>query len=127
MLYDKEVYHFLVLHFPIALLVTGFIYDILYTILKKSEFENYVFWTMGMGIIWGIISIITGYITAIEFGYVESIFDIFDKKHPTNMIICIIYFIILFILKYKKFNPKILIFLHTLGISLLMVTFYHMS
>jgi len=119
-MYEKEVYHFLVLHFPIALLVTGYFFDILYSILNKSEYRNYVLWMMGMGIIWGLISIITGYITAIELEYLDSVFNIFEKKHPTNMILCIVYFIILFILKYKRINNKILIFLHTFGIGLLM-------
>ena len=119
-MYDKDVYHFLVLHFPIAVLTTGYMFDILYNIFKKEEFKNYVLWMMGMGIIWGLISIITGYVTAIEMGHIDSVYDVFQKEHSRNMIICVFYFIILFILKNKNFNHKILLFLHTIGIILLM-------
>tara|TARA_B100001013_G_C24183389_1_gene274474 strand:- start:38 stop:436 length:399 start_codon:yes stop_codon:yes gene_type:complete len=119
-MYDKEVYHFLVLHFPIAVLTTGYMFDVLYNIFKKEEFKNYVLWMMGIGIIWGLISIITGYITAIEMEHIDSVYDIFEKKHSRNMIICVTYFTILFVLKNKDFNHKILLFFHTAGIGLLM-------
>ena len=119
-MYPKEVYHFLVLHFPIALFSTAFIFDFIYVLTDKEEIQNYVCWTMGMGIIWGLISIITGYVTAIEMGHIDSVYDVFQKEHSRNMIICVFYFIILFILKNKNFNHKILLFLHTIGIIFLM-------
>ena len=65
-MYDKEVYHFLFLHFPIALFITGYLFHIFFIFLNKAEFEQYTLWTMGMGILWSLVSIITGYITAIE-------------------------------------------------------------
>ena len=119
-MYPKEVYHFLVLHFPIALFSTAFIFDFICVVTDKEEIKDYVFWTMGMGIIWGFLSIITGYITAIELGYMESLLDIYSKRHSMIMLFCISYFIILFILRTKSINSKILLFFNAGGVGLLM-------
>ena len=90
-MYDKEVYHFLVLHFPIALFITGFIFNVFYLLNISSDFsekiKEYIKWTMGMGIIWSFLSIITGFITALELEYMESIFDFINKPHAYIMIL----------------------------------------
>ena len=76
-------------------------------------------WTMGMGILWSAISIITGYIAAIEMEYITSFFDILDKQHSYMMILATILFIITFILTNKNFNLKVLLFLHSIAVILL--------
>jgi len=119
MLYDKEVYHFLFLHFPIALFITGYIFHLLYNLSDKKEINNYITWTMGMGILWSIISIVTGYIAAFELEYIQSFSNIFDKKHSFIMILATFFFIILFILRSKDFNNKILFFFHSIAVSLI--------
>ena len=123
-MYDKEVYHFLFLHFPIGLFITGFIFHIFYilnhSVEAASKVKEYIYWTMGMGIIWGLLSIITGYITAIELGYMESLLDIYSKRHSMIMLFCISYFIILFIIRTKSINNKILLFFNAGGVALLM-------
>jgi len=123
MIYDKEVYHFLSLHFPIALFITGYIFHILFIFLDKIEFEQYILWTMGMGILWSLVSIITGYITAIEMEYISSFMDILQKrginKHSHMMILATGLFIATFILINKKINIKILLFIHSLAVILL--------
>ena len=98
MIYDKEVYHFLSLHFPIALFITGYLFHILFILLDKIEFEQYILWTMGMGILWSLVSIITGYITAIEMEYISSFMDILQKQHSYMMILATGLFIATFIL-----------------------------
>ena len=119
MTYDKEVYHFLFLHFPIALFITGYIFHLLYNLSDKKEINNYITWTMGMGILWSIISIVTGYIAAFELEYIQSFSNIFDKKHSFIMILSTFFFIILFILRSKDFNNKILFFFHSIAVSLI--------
>jgi len=119
MIYDKEVYHFLSLHFPIALFITGYIFHILFIFLDKIEFEQYILWTMGMGILWSLVSIITGYITAIEMEYISSFMDILQKQHSYMMILATGLFIATFILINKKINIKILLFIHSLAVILL--------
>ena len=120
-MYDKEVYHFLVLHFPIALFITGFIFNVFYLLYYSSDFseriKEYFIWTMGMGIIWSILSIITGFVTALELEYMNSFFDFFDKPHAYIMIVSTIVFSILFSL--KNINKKIFFVLHLCLIILL--------
>ena len=118
-MYDREVYHFLFLHFPIALFFTGFFFHILLIFLDKIEFEQYMLWTMGMGILWSLVSIITGYITAIEMEYITSLSDILDKEHSYIMISATILFILTFILINKKNNIKFSLFFHSLAVILL--------
>ena len=63
MIYEKELYHYLILHFPIALFITGYIFDLLYVAFGNTLFYKFGFWNLGIGIITGFITIITGFIT----------------------------------------------------------------
>ena len=132
-MYDKEVYHFLFLHFPIGLFITGFIFHIFYMLNYSVEvadkIKEYIHWTMGMGIIWSILSIITGFITAIDLEKINSVFGIFDKPiekviHAYIMILSTILFSILFSL--RNMNKKIFFILH-LGSVLLLIYGTHLG
>ena len=127
-MYDKEVYHFLFLHFPIGLFITGFIFHIFYMLNHSVEaadkVKEYIHWTMGMGIIWSILSIITGFITALELEYMNSIFNISDKPHAYIMILSTILFSILFSL--RNMDKKIFFILH-LGSVLLLIYATHLG
>ena len=87
-MYDKEVYHFLFLHFPIGLFITGFIFHIFYILNHSVEvadkIKEYIHWTMGMGIIWSDLSVITGFITALELEYLDSIYYIVSNGYVTE-------------------------------------------
>ena len=127
-MYDKEVYHFLFLHFPIGLFITGFIFHIFYilnhSVEAASKVKEYIYWTMGMGIIWSILSIITGFITALELEYINYIFNISDKPHAYIMILSTILFSILFSL--RNMDKKIFFILH-LGSVLLLIYGTHLG
>jgi len=86
-MYDKEVYHFLFLHFPIGLFITGFI-------------------------------------TALELEYINSIFNISDKPHAYIMILSTILFSILFSL--RNMDKKIFFILH-LGSVILLIYGTHLG
>ena len=116
-MYTKEVYHFLFLHFPIALFITGYIFHILYTITDNYEYKKNIFLIMGMGILWSILSIITGYITAFESEKMKVFSDILNKNHSNIMLISTLIFICIYLLRDK--NNKILLFFHTIAIFLL--------
>ena len=119
-MYDKEVYHFLFLHFPIALFVTGYLFHVFFIISDKLELKKYMLWTMGMSIIWSVASIITGYITAIEMEYISSLSGVLEKEHSYIMILATILFILTFILSNKNFNTKVLLFFHSLAVIILL-------
>ena len=127
-MYDKEVYHFLFLHFPIGLFITGFIFHVFYMLNHSVEvsdkLKEYIHWTMGMGIIWSILSIITGFITALELEYINSIFNISDKPHAYIMILSTILFSILFSL--RNMDKKIFFILH-LGSVILLIYGTHLG
>ena len=127
-MYDKEVYHFLFLHFPIGLFITGFIFHVFYmfnhSIEVSDKLKEYIHWTMGMGIIWSILSIITGFITALELEYINSIFNISDKPHAYIMILSTILFSILFSL--RNMDKKIFFILH-LGSVILLIYGTHLG
>ena len=116
-MYDREVYHFLFLHFPIALFITGYIFHIFYLIANKEDYKRFIFWMMGMGILWSIISIVSGYITAFEIERMNLWSDIFKKNHSNLMLISTLIFIGLFFI--RDLNHKILFFFHTVAIILL--------
>ena len=127
-MYEKEVYHFLFLHFPIGLFITGFIFHIFYilnhSVEAASKVKEYIYWTMGMGIIWSVLSIITGFITALELEYINSIFNISDKPHAYIMILSTILFSILFSL--RNMDKKIFFILH-LGSVILLIYGTHLG
>ena len=109
MIYEKEMFHYLLLHFPIALFVTGYIFDCLSLLKSNNNLETFSFWNLGLGIFWGIITIITGFITDNSlYGHMESPFPIWTT-HGTHMIVAISFFIILFTLRYMKLKGRIYI------------------
>ena len=110
MFFEKETYHFLVLHFPIALFITGYFFNLIYIFSNDIKYFQFINWMVGMGIIWGFIAILTGVL--IDW---EIIFEL----HGILMVLCIFYFCILYYLFNKKIENKLFLFLHTIGILLL--------
>jgi len=126
MFYEKELYHYLILHFPIALFITGYLFDLVFFYNKDNFYSKCGFMLMGCGIITGIISIITGFITDNTLvGHMEEPFPIWTT-HGTHMIVSIFIFLCLFILRYyndkskKLYFNKMFIVLHTLSILFFM-------
>ena len=52
--------HPLFIHFPIALLASGFFFDILYKLTNNEELDHAAFWCLGLGIISCLFANITG-------------------------------------------------------------------
>ena len=104
MIYEKELYHYLMLHFPIALFITGYIFDLLYIFLGNSLFYKFGFWNLGIGIITGVFTIIAGFITDNSLvGHMENLFPIWTT-HGTHMIAAIIIFYIMIIIMHFMLN-----------------------
>ena len=61
MIYEKEMFHYLLLHFPIALFATGYLFDLISFFNKNNTFYTFSLWNMGMGIFWGLLSIFSGF------------------------------------------------------------------
>ena len=119
MIYEKELYHYLILHFPIALFITGYIFDLLYVLIGNNMFYKFGFWNLGIGIITGVFTIIAGFITDNSLvGHMENPFPIWTT-HGTHMIVAIIIFYIIFLLRFffeQNINKKYLFIIHSLAV-----------
>jgi len=117
MIYDREIYHYLFLHFPIALFVLGYFFNFAAVVFKNELFNKFSFWNLGLGIITGIATIITGFITDnIVMGHMDNPFPVWST-HGTHMIIAVILFYILFIIKFywgTVLKDKYILFIHTI-------------
>ena len=120
MIYDKELYHYLILHFPIALFIIGYIFDFFSILFKNDLFNKFSFWNLGLGIITGFFSIITGFIKDASRTPTHMLepFNIWDT-HGSHMIVAIILFYAVFIIKFywgNIINKKLLFFMHSLAL-----------
>ena len=119
MIYEKELYHYLILHFPIALFITGYIFDLLYVLIGNDLFYKFGFWNLGIGIITGVFTIIAGFITDNSLvGHMENPFPIWTT-HGTHMIAAIVIFYIIFLLRFffeQNINKKYLFIIHSLAV-----------
>ena len=132
MIYDKEMFHYLLLHFPIALFIIGYFFDILYTAINifslsayKDQsilFYTFSYWNTTLAILFSFPTIISGFITDWSlYGHMENPLPIWTT-HGTHMIISIFIFIIILFLKYKKdiigayFSEKTIFIIHTIAI-----------
>jgi len=107
MIYEKEMFHYLFLHFPIALFCTAFIFELINLIDKKRKYATFVLWNIGMAIFWSFFSIISGFITDWSlYGHMESPLPVWTT-HGTHMIIASILYIFMFILKYLNYSNKV--------------------
>ena len=73
-----ENFHSMLVHFPIALFATGFVFDMLAIFLQNEEFEHAAFWTMCMGLISTPFTIFSGICIFLEEG---SLLDFFHCYH----------------------------------------------
>ena len=102
MLYEKEMFHYLLLHFPIALFSTGYLFDVLSFYKNNHTLYTFSLWNIGMGIFWGILSIISGFITDWSlYGHMKNPLPIWTT-HGSHMIASIVIFLFLFIIKHME-------------------------
>ena len=117
MIYDREIYHYLFLHFPIALFVLGYFFNFAAVVFKDELFNKFSFWNLGLGIITGIATIMTGFITDdIVMGHMDNPLPVWST-HGTHMIIAVALFYILFIIKFywgTILKDKYILFIHTI-------------
>ena len=124
MFISLENFHSILIHFPIALFSTGFLFDILAKLLHNEEFEHVGFWTMCIGIISIPFTIISGIYIFLEEG---SLIDFFYFQHGILISISSLLFLVLFWARIKfqldiEYSIKkryLYICMHTLAISIL--------
>ena len=92
--------HPLFVHFPIALLSCGYLFDILGIIFKKDEFISVGWWNLCLGVFSSFFTLITGFIADWEYGHFENIFPVFDT-HGSTQLISIFAFTVMFVWRWR--------------------------
>jgi uncharacterized membrane protein len=132
MIYDKEMFHYLLLHFPIALFIIGYFFDAMYIVINTFSLSSYKdksillytfsYWNISLAILLSFPTILSGFITDWSlYGHMENPLPVWTT-HGTHMILSIFIFIIILFLKYKKdiidayFSEKTIFIIHTLAI-----------
>ena len=102
--------HPLFVHFPIALFLTGFLFDISSFIFEKKELKTAGFYTMFMGLVSSFFTSISGLFSFLRMG---TFFDIIYFQHGILQIIVTIIIFILFIIRtqYKVYLQDSILYL----------------
>ena len=106
--------HMMIMHFPIALFIVGYFFEIASYILNSQKLNEYAIYNTGIGVLFGIPTIITGLLSdwfvnegewSIGLGFISN--KLFWKvnilnNHGIYMILCIVLFSIVFAIKIKN-------------------------
>ena len=120
-MYDLETYHYLLLHFPIALFLIGYCFDSMNFIKKNSVYGQYGEINLKLGIGLGVVTIISGFITDnILVGHMSEPLPVLTT-HGTHMIISILSFVGLYFIRSKNIKSQYYFYIHTI----LVIFFIH--
>jgi uncharacterized membrane protein len=92
--------HPLFIHFPIALLSTGFMFDLLAIIFKKEVFQPVGWWNLSLGILSSVFAVLTGFVADWNYGHFEIPFPIFDT-HGSVQLMSIFCYFVMFVWRWK--------------------------
>ena len=86
------MYHYLLMHFPIALFIVGYMLNTLNFFNENDFYKRVGDLNMFLGVIFGVLTIISGFVTDnILVGHMESPFPMWST-HGTHMIVSVILF-----------------------------------
>jgi len=126
-----EKIHPMIVHFPIALLITSLFFDFLMLVTKKEGFERTAFHLLTLGVLGSLAAIVFGILAEDAAGNRPGIHDIIET-HELLAVSTAGLFVIILIVRYifmKKDNfqairPYYLI-VATIGVALLLTTAYY--
>ena len=61
MVYEKETYHYLLIHFPISLFIIGYLFSCLDFYKKNDFYEKFSDTNMLLGVMFGVVAICSGF------------------------------------------------------------------
>ena len=90
--------HPLIIHFPIALLSTGFLFDFLSYLLKKRSLESAGWWNLILGMVSSLCAIITGLIADLSSNpsLIDKPFPIHENHGSLQILASCVFLILLF-------------------------------
>jgi uncharacterized membrane protein len=89
-MFNTTIFHPMVVHFPIALILTGFLADVVYLVWRKHEFlTKAAFWLMVLGTLGATAAVITGtfFTSHPTEGEIASVFESHETGAWTTLII----------------------------------------
>lgn len=89
--FELETIHPLFVHFPIALLSTGLLCDILGTLYRKESLHNAGWWCQVFGIVAVVFTIPTGFLADTLIGHMEDPFPILETHGMVQIIASILF------------------------------------
>ena len=95
--YELSDFHFLLLHFPIALFIAALIFDLLSYVTNNNTYETVGYSNMLLGIIFSIPTTIAGFITDMDVSHMSSLWP-FYSTHGVVQLTAALFFILLFII-----------------------------
>ena len=111
--YELETWHYLLNHFPISLFIIGYLFNS-FDFFKKNDFyAKFGDVNMFLGVLFGVITIISGFFTDSLIGHMEYPFPVWTT-HGTHMIISIVLFFTLLLFKYFYPNKRYVFYIHTI-------------
>ena len=125
-MFDAQIIHSMVVHFPIALIATGFAFDIVSHFYRSDDFVKVGFWNLFAGMLSIVATIITGLLADSLVGHMENPLPIFSTHGSLQFVAS---FLLLGILIFRLIGGgklpvslmkrNLLLAAHALGIGLL--------
>ena len=124
MIYSFDTIHPLFVHFPIALLSMGLLFDISHMIIKREDLDNAGFWCMLSGIISCFFTNFTGLLAFLAEG---SFFDLFQFTHSLLIWLATFIFLVLFWariklqldMQYSRIKRYLFLIIHIIAVGIL--------
>jgi len=113
-----EKIHPMIVHFPIALLITSLFFDFLMLVTKKEGFERTAFHLLTLGVLGSLAAIVFGILAEDAAGNRPGIHDIIET-HELLAVSTAGLFVIILIVRYIFMKKD------TIGVALLLTTAYY--
>ena len=88
--YELSDFHYLLLHFPIALFTSAFLFDSL-NFFRNKKFPDLGFYNLSMGVAFSILTIISGFITDNDIGHMDNIWPIHLTHGAIQIIVSVLF------------------------------------
>ena len=125
--WELETVHPLFVHFPIALLSTGLLCDILGTIFGRESLHHAGWWCQVFGMISAVFTIATGFLADTVVGHLADPFPLYDT-HGIIQISSSLLFAVLLLWRWKRNSElpeKPLLFIYYIvGVMAVLLQFY---
>ncbi len=91
-----DAIHPLIIHFPIALLSTSVLFDILSVVFRKESLNHAGWWCLVFGVMSALAAVVAGFFADTVYGHMDDPLPVF-KTHGTMQILATLIFFVLLI------------------------------